>query len=144
MASVPSTAVSADAVAAVGAAAKKRAAAPDWKTINETFGEAGVVRNKRGRQVGYRYPKTGDPERDRRTSQKVYEMWQPHRRVSAELGGEVSARHSARAVRVKTEKGVRLVAPERAEEFERKHGERRSFGYSRRYAEAPYWKRKKS
>jgi hypothetical protein len=72
-------------------ARRKRDAAPSWADIISTFGEQGAVRNSRGKVVGYNYPKHADPEKNRQVAQKVYEMWDPHRRVSVEAGSNANA-----------------------------------------------------
>jgi hypothetical protein len=72
-------------------AARKRAAAPEWADLIGLFGEQGVVRNHRGKIVGYRYPKYDDPEKNQKVALQAYELWDRHRRVSVDAGAELNA-----------------------------------------------------
>lgn len=80
-----------DGLRAAEVAARKKMAAPSWGDLIHEFGEQGVVRNERGKIVGYRYPKYDDRDRSQRVAQTAYEMWEPHRRVSVTAGAEVNA-----------------------------------------------------
>lgn len=134
-------------VAAVGStseAAKKRDAAPDWSEIRDKFDRQGGVAtlNDKGQTIGYTYPRSDDPEVQRRINQDVYDLWDRHRRVGTEIGAEKSARTEKQMVRVKTGDGNdRLVHPEQAEKVDRiaSTGRIRSL-WTRKYSEAPYWK----
>ena len=111
----PSARLSAEAVAATDAAARKRAAAPSWSDLKAAFGEQGMVYDGKGRPKGYRYPKTGDPEKDAKTAAKAYEMWNPQRRVAERLGAEVNAK--VKSVRLRDPKTGRVgFVPEAAAE----------------------------
>ena len=102
--------------------ARKRDAAPSWNDLISTFGEQGAVRDKKGRMKGYKYPRTGDAVKDAATARKVYEMWEPQRRVATELSG---ARNAAiRSVRLRDRKTGRIhSSPERfAEQNARRAG----------------------
>lgn len=79
------------AAAEASEAVKKRQAAPSWQEIIDQFGEAGAERNAAGEVVGYRYPKPKSDEERKAINAAVYEMWEPHRRVSTDLGMEKSA-----------------------------------------------------
>lgn len=137
----PDKAVQVAATEATLKAKAKRDAAPEFSDYIEKFGEQGVDRDEHGTIVGYRMPKPRDDEDRRRINETVYEMWQPQRRIAIEQGGEHSAKLEKEMVRVKTAVGVREVLPDRAEDMDRRHGVRgNTFGYSPRYANAPYWK----
>lgn len=140
---VPSVPEQVAATEATARAAKKRAAAPSFADLAAEFGEAGIDRAEDGTIKGYRYPQPKDDAERARLNERVYEMWNPHRKLDIANGGEHSARTEKRMVKVKTDKGVREVAPDRAERLEREHGVRGlKFGYSRAYSEAEYWKGK--
>mgnify|MGYP001587398408 FL=1 len=72
---------------------KKYDAAPEWQDLIDRFGEQGVVRNERGKIVQYNYPKSDDPEVNRKVAAEVYDLWEPHRRISTDIGLEESAKH---------------------------------------------------
>lgn len=72
---------------------KKYDAAPEWQDLIDRFGEQGVVRNEQGKIVQYNYPKSDDPEKSRKIAQEVYDLWEPHRRVSTDIGLEQSAKY---------------------------------------------------
>lgn len=72
-------------------AKKKREAGPSWSTIIEKFGEEGAERNAAGEVVGYKYPRPKDDEQRQKINAEVYEMWNPHRRISTDQGMERSA-----------------------------------------------------
>lgn len=101
-------------------AKKKRDAAPSWQDLIDVFGEGGAVRNADGKVVGYRYPKYDDPERSQQVANKVYELWDPHRRVSVRAGAELNAdiklatieNRDTGQVRQVDERSVDKVAPE--------------------------------
>ena len=134
--------VAADAVGSTSEAAKKRAAAPDWSDLIDTFGEQGARRDEQGRVVGYEYPKPKDDDERRQINGKVYEMWNPHRRVATELGANKSAKTAKQMVKIKTGNGtVREALPDQAEKVDRiaSTGRIRSL-WTRKYSEAPYWK----
>jgi len=140
---VPSVPQQVAATAATARAAKKRDAAPSFADLAAEFGDAGLDRAEDGTIKGYRYPEPKDDADRIRINQRVYEMWNPQRKIAVENGAEHSAQTEKRMVRVKTERGVREVVPDRAERLEREHGVRGlKFGYSRAYSEAEYWKEK--
>lgn len=119
----------------------KRDAAPEFSDYIEKFGEEGVRLDEHGTIVGYQMPQPKDDDERKRINDTVLEMWEPQRRIAIEQGGEHSAALEKKMVKVKTKVGVREVLPERAEDMDRRHGVRgATFGYSPRYANAPYWK----
>lgn len=129
MALAPDKVASDGAVSATKAAAAKRAAAPDWSDLVHAFGEQGLERDANGKIKGYRYPQPKDEEDRKRINAKVYEMWNPQRRLSTDIGAEASAKLPT-ATLVDRESGQRFTAPTlNAERLARKRG----------LVEAPNW-----
>lgn len=129
MALVPDKSASDGAVSATKAAAAKRAAAPDWSDLVGAFGAQGLERDANGKIKGYRYPQPKDEEDRLRINAKVYEMWNPQRRLATDLGSEASAKMPTVAL-VDRESGQRFTAPTlNAERLARKRG----------LVEAPNW-----
>jgi hypothetical protein len=147
VAAVPDKAALDAGVSTTRAAARKRAAAPSWATIRGKFDKLGGVAtlNAKGETVGYKYPRSADPEKQRKINQTVYEMWNPKRKVEMEVGAEVSAETSKKMVKIKQGDGtVREVIPDKAEKIDRicSSGRIRSV-WTRKYSEAPYWRNRK-
>lgn len=85
----------AEAAGRASALQKKYDAAPEWQDLIDRFGEQGVVRDETGKIVQYNYPKFDDPEKNRKIAMEVYDLWEPHRRISTDIGLEESAKHEA-------------------------------------------------
>ena len=81
-----------DAVGVTSSAQKKFDAAPSWGDFIAKWGEAGAVRDRHGKVIGYKYPASPDPVRQRQINEEVLELWTPHMRVSGEIGAEASAK----------------------------------------------------
>lgn len=81
------------AVGVSSAVRRKYDAAPEYQDLIDRFGEQGVVRDERGRIIQYNYPKSDDPEKNRKIAEAAYELWEPFYRVSEEIGLEESAKH---------------------------------------------------
>lgn len=108
----PSPKESAAAAEAGKAVARKRELAPRYTEIAAAFpgyGERGYVREN-GRVVGYRYPKSRNPERQQRINRTVFELWNPHRRADMNLGAELNA--NVATVRARDASGRERRIPE--------------------------------
>ena len=115
-------ATSDQAVADMAGFQKKYDAAPSWQDLIDRFGEEGVVRNAQGKIVQYNYPKSDDPEKSRKIAQDVYDLWDPHRKVSTELGLEQSAKHEPVTLKDPRTGQTFSTHPKHAEKRARKRG----------------------
>ena len=121
------------AVAETATLQKKRAAAPEYADLTYEFGSEGLQRDAKGTITGYRYPEIVDPQKRKRRDAKVLEMWERHRRVSTEIGGEFNARRQSMTLVDRKTGKSRTVPAEQAERLARKAGlvERTHYGKSR-------------
>lgn len=101
---------------------KKYDAAPSWQDLIDRFGEQGVVRDEKGRIVQYNYPKSDDPEKNRKVALEVFDLWEPHRRVSTEIGMEQSAKHEPVTLKDPDTGQTFSTHPKHAEKRARKRG----------------------
>ena len=101
---------------------KKYDAAPEWQDLIDRWGDEGVVRNERGKIVQYNYPKSDDPEKNHRVALEVYDLWEPHRRISTDIGLEESAKHEPVMLKDPETGQVFSTHPAMAEKRARKRG----------------------
>jgi hypothetical protein len=130
VARVPSKQVQAEAVGATAAVAKRQAAAPSFSDLASTFGPQGLDYGSDGKVKGYRYPTPKNDDDRKRINSKVYEMWNPQRKIATQMGGEHNASVSTTTL-LDRKSGMRQVVPQHlAESKAKKVG----------LVEAPNWK----
>lgn len=94
---------------------KQADAAPSYGELQSAFPDGRVVYGPDGKRRGFKYPRHDDPERQRRVNEKVYELWNPNRKLDVENGARRNG--AVHSVAMRDREGRKRLVPEQQAEM---------------------------